>query len=131
MSDVDDLERLAEMKARGVLSEDEFQSAKAKIIGGIKKPLVIPPPAASPSKPMGWLAKTSIVVVVLIVAFFAYGAIKLNSPEGQAKAKDRAAIDLCWQDYERKNLDAAQKKFVADTCYRMQGDFRARYGVGY
>jgi predicted amidophosphoribosyltransferase len=65
----------------------------------------------------------------LVVAFLAYGAILSNTPKGKEKAKARDAIALCWQEHERKSLDANTQRFVASTCEMMEQQFRDKYGV--
>lgn len=83
---MDDLEQLIDLKSRGILSEDEYQSAKEKIIGIIgspKKTLVIPPLVVLPAKPMGWLTKAAIAVVVLVVAFFLIGLSAKDKPDNK------------------------------------------------
>lgn len=122
----EEIERLARLREQGVLSEVEFQQAKEKTLkdshqsGSESQP---------PKKRGGWFGKVLLVLLLLIVGFFGIGIVASSSPEAKAKAKNRAAIDLCWRDYDRKDLDAAQKKFIASTCYRMTGDFKRKYGV--
>lgn len=52
-----------------------------------------------------------------------------NSPEAKEKSRSRDAIKLCWQDYEKKSLDAGTKRFIAGTCEKMEDDFKSKYGV--
>lgn len=52
-----------------------------------------------------------------------------NSPEAKEKGIKRDAIKLCWEDYEKKSFDAGTKKFIAGACEKMEGDFKAKYGV--
>lgn len=64
----------------------------------------------------------------LVVVFFAYGAYLSSTPEGQERARERDAIDLCWRDHERRSLDANSRQFVAQTCEFMEQEFRKKHG---
>jgi len=58
MSLVDELARLEEMRARGTLSEDEFQRAKARLIGeqgGEQPPAASAPNSSRRSRSDKWL----------------------------------------------------------------------------
>ncbi len=69
------------------------------------------------------------IVGLLLVAFFGLGLVKSNSPEGQAKARERDGIERCWAEQRRASLGATEKQFAAKACERMEDTFRNRYGV--
>lgn len=64
----------------------------------------------------------------LVVAFLAFGALVGNSPEAREKAKERAAIDLCWDGHERKSLEPDTQRFIAQVCEKMESDFQLKHG---
>ena len=68
------------------------------------------------------------IIAALIVAFFGYGFVQMNTPEGRERAKHRDAIELCWSDYEKKSLDPATKRFVAGACESMERKYEAQLG---
>lgn len=69
------------------------------------------------------------VPVGLFVVMMVFGSFKANTPEGQAKARARDAIDLCWSEQKRKSLAPGESQFVAAACERMESDFVSKYGV--
>lgn len=44
------------------------------------------------------------------------------------KQQARSAIDICWQEQERKSLDPSSARFIAGACERMESDFLQKYG---
>lgn len=44
---------------------------------------------------------------------------------------DGKAIDLCWEEYERKSLTPDQKRFIAGACEMMEDEFRNKHGYKY
>jgi hypothetical protein len=69
-----------------------------------------------------------VIPALAVTAFIAFGASLPDTPERQDKAKRRAVIDLCWQDYERKSFDPATKRFIAATCEKLEADFVQVHG---
>jgi hypothetical protein len=63
-----------------------------------------------------------------VAAFLAFGFSVSNSPEGQERSRQRAAIELCWKEHERKSLDSSTKQFVAGACERMEREFVSKWG---
>lgn len=45
------------------------------------------------------------------------------------KARDRAAIKLCWEEQSRKSIDPGSARFIAGACETMERDFRGRYNT--
>lgn len=70
------------------------------------------------------LLRIVLIIVGGFVALIVIGAMLPETP----KSKDRAAIDLCWQDHERKSLDSGTKRFIAGTCEMMEQRFKERHG---
>lgn len=68
------------------------------------------------------------IVLIVVGCFAALMIIGLTSPE-TPKSKDRAAIDLCWQDYERKSLEPGTKRFIAGACEMLEQRFRETHGA--
>lgn len=86
-------------------------------------------PAAVKKKSSGLLKWVLGVPVGLFVVVIVFGSLKANTPEGQAKARARDAIDLCWSEQKRKSLAPGESQFVAAACERMESDFLSKYGV--
>ena len=74
----------------------------------------------------GTLILVAIGLLILFVAF-----VNITNPEDPAVRAERqnasSAIDLCWQNYERRSLDPGTKRFVAMTCEKMESDFKQKY----
>ena len=77
-----------------------------------------------PSGALKWL----LVPPALGALFLMWGASISNSPEGQARANERAAIALCWQEQQRKSLDAGTAQFIAGACERAEARYREKWG---
>jgi hypothetical protein len=45
------------------------------------------------------------------------------------KARDRAAIQLCWEEQSRKSLDPAAARFSASACEMMERNFRGTHNA--
>ncbi|MDX9668066.1 hypothetical protein QMK50_24255 [Pseudomonas sp. P5_152] len=90
--------------------------------------IVLPPGFVDKPQGMGVLSKLSIMAVALTVAFLSFGAYVGSTPEGKAKAKDRAAIDLC-HDRESEFLGSAEaRNIISGACRMLEADFRKRFG---
>jgi hypothetical protein len=67
---------------------------------------------------------------VAVIAFIALGIYASSTPEGQARAQDRAAIDLC-----RKHLadpeipENSKRMIIAPTCKRFEEEFRRKWNL--
>lgn len=72
-----------------------------------------------------WVIGAPIGAFVLLMVV---GSCAGNTPEGQARSSDRAAIDLCWKEQSRKSLDPGTARFAASACERMESDFRQKHG---
>lgn len=134
MSVAEELDRLVRLRDSGVLDEHEFERAKDRVlnaksaIGPREKLEPLPPPEAR-KKPMGTVPKIAIFAAAAMAAFLLFGAYEGTKPEVQERQRERAAIDLCWQEYERKSLDPVSKRFVAGACETMESDFRKKHGI--
>lgn len=76
---------------------------------------------------MGFFAKSLIVVSVLFGVVVLIGLGLGSSPEGQARASERSAIELCWKEQGRKSFDAGTSQFVAGACEMMERNFRNKW----
>lgn len=79
-------------------------------------------------KGMGVLAKILITVTVLFVAFIGFGFYVGSTPEGQAKSKARAAIDLCHDEERNYAGSAGAMSIISGACRKLENDFRIRFG---
>lgn len=85
----------------------------------------MPPPEA---RGMGLGAKLAIVAGAIVVAFFGFGAVMSNTPEGQTRIKARDAIAFCWEEQGRKSLDAASQRLAAGACEGMENAYEQKFG---
>ncbi|WP_395300138.1 hypothetical protein V1599_12425 [Enterobacter sp. ECC-175] len=78
------------------------------------------------------------LVIILLVAGFTLTSLKNHnsSPDTEAasdksadKSKERYAIQYCWEQYDRKSLNADEKRFIAGSCEKMEAKFKDKYGV--
>ena len=72
------------------------------------------------------LNKVLIGAAALVGAFMLYGLVKEASPEGQEMKKGRAAIDLCWREFDRR--PASDNAGVAATCKKLEDRFSDTFG---
>jgi hypothetical protein len=69
------------------------------------------------------------VIGAVVALFVVFAIIGQADPQGEAKSKARAGIELCWKEYERKSLTEAEKRFIASTCEMMEQKFVDTYRV--
>ena len=88
-------------------------------------------PSCGASKPFSWFwikvvlgVPAGLFALVMII-----GSCTPKSSVSDAKASDRAAIKLCWEDQSRKSLDPGSARFVASTCENMERNFRGKYNA--
>lgn len=94
----------------------------------LSQKIVLPPRFVDKPKSMGVLTKLSVTAVVLVVSFLGFDAYVGSTPEGKAKAKDRAAIDLC-HDRESEFMGSAEARgIITGACRMLEDDFRKRFG---
>jgi hypothetical protein len=65
--------------------------------------------------------------IFLIIAF-AKSAMTPTSPDNIEKARDKGAIEQCWNSQGRKDVAPGDARWVASVCYKMEDDFKAKYG---
>lgn len=65
----------------------------------------------------------------LVVGFGVMMLIGMSDPKGAEKSQARRAIEICWQEHERKSLAPADKRFIASACEKMERDFTSLFGV--
>lgn len=62
---------------------------------------------------------------IFLLAVVVIGLIYRGNPTSPEKQRKRDAIAQCWQEYDRKSLDASTKQFVAKTCERLEAELAA------
>ncbi|RZZ81955.1 zinc ribbon domain-containing protein [Pseudoxanthomonas winnipegensis] len=63
-----------------------------------------------------------------LALLFSVILIVYASSQHRPEADDRATIDVCWEEYGKKSLDPASKRFIASACEKMESDFKQKYG---
>ena len=88
--------------------------------------------SASACPKCGWKKKKTKwwlwIPLGLICAIFLYGGIASESPEAQAKARERDVIARCWEEQGRKSLDATTRQFTAALCEDLEQQFVRKHG---
>lgn len=80
------------------------------------------------NKPMSTISKLFLGVVIAGGLFLAWGFYLTSTPDGKERARQRAAIDLCWKEQARKSATLGEQRFIAGACENMVSQFRARWG---
>jgi hypothetical protein len=75
-----------------------------------------------------WLKLLIGIPVGLFLLMMLIGSLLSGSPT-DGKARDRAAIKLCWEEQSRKSLDPAAARFAAGACEMMERNFRGTYNA--
>ncbi|MFT0533924.1 SHOCT domain-containing protein [Castellaniella hirudinis] len=134
MSVADEIEKLAALRDSRALTEAEFQTAKSKALGeeASPKPLSADEVIGSAggigiNKPSP-MKLTAMIILAGVIIFLAFGVVRSNTPEGKEKAKLRAAIDMCWNDYKTSSLGMDARKIIAGTCLLLTDEFKNKYG---
>lgn len=82
-------------------------------------------------KPMGCFAITALIVGGLVVVFFGFGFILMQSPGGQERSKERDAIYYCEDNYaklkEAPGTSTAMLQIAYGACEKMKNDFRTKW----
>jgi hypothetical protein len=96
----------------------------------LSKKIVIPEGQVlrSDKKPgtAGKIALWTVLVVLLAIG----GLMVIGAASGPPSAKDqaRAAIELCWKDFDDPLKSANTKSFVRETCRSMIAKYESQYG---
>lgn len=132
MSVADELSKLASLKEKGLLTDEEFQKEKEKLLAGGPSPAAASSTASIEPEPEkkggGGLLKVFLWLGGAVAAFLIFGATVGNTPEAKARMASKDAISLCWKEQERKSLTPGAQRFVAGTCEKMEADYRAKWG---
>jgi len=65
----------------------------------------------------------------LVAGFLVLGAIVGASADGKERSIDRRAIELCWDEQQKKSLDPGSQRFIASSCEMMERQFQEKYGI--
>ncbi len=95
------------------------KSEKPKYLGGQDMGYEFENQHQKQSKPFKWWLWGPIGLVVM---FFMYGLYSAGTPEGKARIERDMAIEICWQDYERRSNTPAEKRFIAEVCEKKEAD---------
>lgn len=133
MSIVDELDKLASLRERGLLTVEEFQREKSRLLNGEKHDSNggasrTHSPSMNSKKGISLAGKIGIGILVAVAVFLTIGIIHGNRPEVKERFQAKDAIELCWKEQSRKSLAPSTQRFVAGTCEKMEDDFRRKYG---
>ncbi len=73
------------------------------------------------------LQKFAMLVFVSFLLFTAYFIFIPKSMVDKNMERARSAIELCWQDYERKSNSSSEKEFIAKACENMESEFKLKF----
>ncbi len=77
---------------------------------------------------MGLFAKLALFVVGGFVLFMSFGMWLSQSPEGQARQRDRRVIESCLADMSDPLRSAQHREAARYMCERLRDDFRRKHG---
>lgn len=64
----------------------------------------------------------------LVGGFFLIGSmLAANDPQSGERADARRVIDLCWQEQKRASLSRGSQQFIAQSCERLEDEYRRKY----
>ena len=82
-------------------------------------------------KPMGLFSKLLIGAFVLTFLFLGFGCLLASSPDGQARSKERDAIEYCESEYERLRENPGTTRGALEiaygACEMMKREFREKW----
>ncbi|MBC3456316.1 hypothetical protein [Pseudomonas mosselii] len=93
------------------------------------QPAVPPEPKQQPQNGMGGFAKAMIGILVVVIAFFSFGAYKAGTPEGREKSRARQAIEICRDRESTYRGSDGAREIISGACEKLESDFRAKFGV--
>jgi hypothetical protein len=76
---------------------------------------------------MQTIKRILLIAGALLLAFLAYGFYVANTPDGEARIKERRTIEACWEQQGRKSLTPQAARFVAGACEKLEADYRAKW----
>jgi hypothetical protein len=50
-----------------------------------------------------------------------------QSPDAQARSRQRDVIRRCWDEQEKKSLSPELARFVAGTCEKLEANYRTKW----
>lgn len=74
----------------------------------------------------GCFAGVATVFIFLVLGFI-YVSEQSSKPSFVEKSNARAAIELCWDDYEKKSNSESEKLLIAKTCELLEEEFKNKY----
>lgn len=83
-----------------------------------------PPP--EPPRESRW-PLVGVLVVGAFVCFLLFGLVRGETPEELAQHQERKAIELCWQDQQKKSLAPDSARLIASMCEGLETTFRQKY----
>lgn len=92
-------------------------------VSGVAKSSVTTP-AVVKKGPKLWLW----IPLAALGIWFVIAMFTPMTPEDMERMRKEKAIELCWEEQERKSLDPATARFVASACEKMESDYKSRWG---
>ena len=78
-------------------------------------------------KKTNWLVVVPVMFVVIFILFAMVSGGDRN-PEYAQKEHDKAAINLCWEEYGKKSREEGEKRFIAGACEMMEKKYFDKHG---
>lgn len=127
MSVADELRKLADLKAEGLLTEAEFEAQKAVLLAIGRDPS---PDVGKHSN--GVRRDKGKIAVYIFVAIFMVGLTLFlavdRSPEARSKAGITRAVNECRKDAERPGNTFSEMSRISVRCRSLEQSFIERYG---
>lgn len=113
-------------KCKAIFSDDGWRPERKFVKEGVGHSCDQPPADGKKKSSLWkWLIglPASAFAILMVV-----GSCAGNTPDGKARANDRSAIEVCWEEQGKRSLDPSTGRFVATTCEKMERDFQKRWG---
>lgn len=110
-------------KCKAIFSDDGWQPERKSVQPSINT--ATDQKETKKSSLWKWILGVPVAGFVLVMII---GSCAGNTPDGKARANDRSAIEVCWEEQGRKSLDPATGRFTAAVCEKMERDFQQRWG---
>lgn len=75
-----------------------------------------------------WVKIIIAIPAAFVVAVLASNAISPD-PQSDEKYNKRAAIKMCWEDWEKKSNPPGLSRLIASACEKMEDDFTSKYRI--
>lgn len=77
---------------------------------------------------MGIIPKAIIGAITIFILVLVFDAIRGGDPAAAERRRAQGAIELCWEEQQRKSLAPGDARFIAGACEQMEAKYIKNYG---